>query len=249
MSLSKASVGEITKKQYHYKLKSYVWVFNSLILLQLMAILFSLGGSMSSGWGQDEFYLEINYYSADIMIAFTMLWAFIISNQIISNKRNEFVFINSQLSHHLSDATFLFTTSFLGGITATLSGFLLKVLTYFFVDSSKNILTGLMSGPKYFIIGMLATILFVFLFSALGYIVGMLIKLNKLFTFLLPVVFIGLLFIANKYGESNFMLSLFNFYFKETVFGIFVLKIILTSFLLFLGAFMISKRWGAVNNV
>src|SRR5690625_6453861 len=107
------------------------------------------------------------------------------------------------------------------GITSTLSWFLLKVLTYFLVDPSKNILTGLVSGPKYFVIGMLATILFVFLFSALGYIIGMLIKLNKLFIFVLPVLFVGLLFIANKYGEGNFMFALFNFYFKENVFGIF----------------------------
>ena len=249
MSLSKASVGEITKKQYHYKLKSYVWVFNSLILLQLMAIVFSLGGTMSTGWWREEFHLQVNYYSADIMIAFTMLWAFIISIQIISSKRNEFMFINSQLSHHLSDAIFLCTTSVIGGITAAFSGFLLKVLTYFFVDSSKNILTGLVSGPKYFIIGMLATILFVFLFSALGYLIGMLIKLNKLFIFLLPVLFIGLLFIANQYGEGNFMFSLFNFYFKEAVFGIFIFKTILSAILLFLGAFMVSKSWGATNNV
>src|SRR5699024_11383722 len=94
----------------HYKLKSYVWVFNSLILLQLLAILFSLGGSMSTGWWREEFHLQANYYTADIMIAFTMLWAFIISIQIISIKKNEFMFINSQLSYNISESTFFFCT-------------------------------------------------------------------------------------------------------------------------------------------
>lgn len=242
MSLSKVNLGKIVKRQYQYKLRSYVWVFNSLILMQLLAILFSLGGPMSSGRSGDGFFLQINYYSADIIIAFTMLWAFIMAIQMLSIKDNEFMFINNKPSDHLSDVTFLLTTSVLGGITAMLSGFLLKVITYIFVDPTKIILTGLVSGPKFFIIGMLATMLFVFLFSALGYIVGTLVKLSKIFIFLLPILFIGLLFIANKYGENNFMFSLFNFYFKESVFSIFILKIIMTSTLLFLGAFMITKR-------
>lgn len=242
MSLSKVSLGDIVKKQYLYKLKANVWVFNSLILLQLLAILFSLGGiAGSSGSGGDGFYLQVQYYSADMAIVFTMLWAFIISIQIISNKESEFMFIMNKASNHLSDALFLLTTSIIGGITATLSGFLLKVIRYIFLESSE-IVTDLVSSPKNFMIGILATILFICLFSALGYIVGALVQLNKIFIFLVPILFIGLLFIANKYGEGNFMFSLFDFYFKESGFIIFMVKTIVTSALLFFGAFMISNR-------
>src|SRR5690625_956695 len=107
MSLSKVNLGKIVKRQYQYKLRSYVWVFNSLILMQLLAILFSLGGPMSSGRSGDGFFLQINYYSADIIIAFTMLWAFIMAIQMLSIKDNEFMFINNKPSDHLSDVTFL----------------------------------------------------------------------------------------------------------------------------------------------
>lgn len=240
MSLSKVSVGDIVKKQYLYKLKANVWVFNSLILLQVMAILFSLGGTGSSGRYSEGFSFQIDYYSADLMIYFTILWAFIISVQIISNKENEFMYIMNKSSNSLSDALFLLTTSIIGGITATLSGLLLKVIVYFFFDSSEIIM--LMSGPKYFMIGMVATILLIGLSSALGYIVGMLVKLNKIFVFLLPILFIGLLFIAENYGDKNFMVMLFNYYFKETDFIIFIVKSIITSALLFFGAFLISHR-------
>lgn len=242
MSLAKISLRGIVKKQYLYKLKANVWVFNSLILLQLLAILFSLGGIASSGRGGDGFFMQISYYSADAMIVFTMLWIFIISVQIISNKENEFMFIKNKSSHHLSDAIFLLTASIIGGVTAILSGFLLKVIRYLFFDATRIIWTDIVSGPKNFMIGLLATILFICLFSALGYLVGSLIQLNKIFIFLLPVLFIGLLFVANRYGESNFMFMLFDFYFKETMFLVFMLKAIITSALLFLGSFMISKR-------
>lgn len=42
MSLNKMSLGVIVKKQFQYKLKAYASVFSSLVVLQIIAILFHL---------------------------------------------------------------------------------------------------------------------------------------------------------------------------------------------------------------
>lgn len=240
MSLTKANLTNNIKKQYNYKLKSYAWVLNSLILMQILAILFSLGGISSSGGGGNGFSFNINYYSADMMIIFTMLWAFIIASQITSNKENEFMFVINQASHHFSDIAFMLTASVVGGITAILSGYLLKVVVSFYPKTI--LLTGSIPQLKYLLIGLLITIIYIFLFASLGYMTGTLIQFNKIFMFIIPVLFFGLLFIADKYGTGNFMFALFNFYAQETNVMIFALKAIVTSSVCFAGAFVISNR-------
>src|SRR5699024_440427 len=111
------------------KLKANVGLFSSLIILQIFGILFSLGGIGQRG---GSFY-TISYYTADYMIIFTMIWAFMIAIQLMSKDYRDldFTFVTNRLASHLANVLFLVTASIIGAITSLLSGYLSKVIVYF----------------------------------------------------------------------------------------------------------------------
>lgn len=246
MSLTTISMGSLVKKQYQFKLKSYVGLFNSLMVVQLLAIVFSFVGSGQSGgggsYGPD---VRISYYSADAVVYFTIMWAFISAILITTKayREDDFTFVTNRLSGNLSNILLLLSASVIGGVTAVLSGYLIKALIYYVFDFNQVI--GIGSGPSLqeFFIGLVATILTVFLFSSLGYLVGTLIQLHRTFVVVLPVVFFGLLIIAGKMTGVYSLFSISEFYFQESSFWLFFFKIIITATLLFSGAALMSNRW------
>lgn len=247
MSLSKVSLGDIVKKQYQLKLKSYIGFWGSLIVLQLVAILFSLSSIGNGISGGSYLELSMDYYTADYVVIFTMIWAFIISSQIMSreNREGDYTFVTNRLASNLSNIVFLFTVSVISGILAILSGFLLKVMIRFLLNYSHILGTGIASDLKVFLKGMMATILYIFVVSALGYLVGALIQLSKLFIALLPVLFLGLIFISARAGSAdqwNIFSWVFKFYFQEPIFLLFFMKMVITSGLIFLGAILLTNR-------
>ena len=75
MYLAEVNTWDVVRKQYRYKLKSYMGVFTSLIVIQILAILFSFNGTgMSSGGGLQSFTYSVNYYSGSMIPIFTMIW-------------------------------------------------------------------------------------------------------------------------------------------------------------------------------
>ena len=132
MSLSRASLMEVVKKQYLFKLKSFIQVFMTLVVLQLLAMLFSFNGVGMMGSSNASVEMDIQYYSADIVVVFTMLWAFITAILITTKayRNDDFAFVTNRLSSNLSNMLFLLTASILGGILAILSSYLMKVMMY-----------------------------------------------------------------------------------------------------------------------
>lgn len=247
MSLSKVSLGDIVKKQYRFKLKSYIKFWGSLIVLQLVAVLFSLSGIGSGISGRSNLELSMDYYTADYVVVFTMIWGFIISSQIMSreNREDDYTFVTNRLASNLSNIVFLLTVSIVSGILAILSGFLLKVIIRFLSKHGHILGAGIASDLQTFLKGMMATILYIFVVSALGYLVGALIQRSKLFIVLLPALFFGLVFVSSKAGEigqSNIFSWIFQFYFQESVFLLFFMKMIITSGLIFLCAILLTNR-------
>lgn len=247
MSLSKVSLGSIVKKLYQFKLRSNIGFFSSLIILQIVAILFSLGGVGQSGRSSTHLELNVHYYSADFVVVFTMIWAFIISIQTMSKEKKEtdYLFVTNGIATNLSNVIFLLTVSIISGILAILSGFLLKVVAHFMLDYRLNIGTVIVSDLQLLSKGIMATILFIFIASALGYLVGTLVQLSKIFIVLLPVFLIGIVFISARFGmdgQWNMIGWIFQFYFQESIFLFFFMKSIVTSGLIFLCAILISDR-------
>lgn len=245
MSLTDPSLAAVVRKQIQFKMKSCIGMFSTLVILQLLALLFSLGGSGMLGGSRSMISYEINYYSIDILVVFTILWAFI--NAILiktkAYREDDFAFVTNRMSSNLSNIVFLFIGSIVGGITATLSGYLLRIAIYFLFDDNQQVIY---SSTGYnlmeLLVGTIAMILLIFLFSSLGYIIGTLVHLHKAFTYIVPVVILGFIFLVEVSTEFHVLMEIGKFYFGEDSFWLFGGKAIITLALFFAGSMMISNR-------
>lgn len=243
MSLSTANLLEIVKKQYTYKLKAHSGVFTTLVVIQLLGLLFSLTGVSSFGSGSENHSLSVTYYSADIVIVFTMLWAF--SSAILvttkAYRNDDFAFVANRLSSNLSNILFLVAASLMGGMTALLSRFLLAVFLYYVLGLQFSEGSHFFATAGELVMGFVATCLYILLFSALGYLAGMLVQVSKLFVVLLPAAFIGNLILGARMG-SNEGNAVFEFIFSESSYILFLVKVIVTFGLSFLIAGAVFNR-------
>ena len=82
------------------------------------------------GVGGANLNIEVKYYSADLVIIFTMLWSFITAITIHTKpyRNHDFTFVTNRMSSSLSNILFLLTASIIGSITAVLAGNLVNVL-------------------------------------------------------------------------------------------------------------------------
>lgn len=133
MSLTETSALTVVKTQYHYKTKAHAGLFFTLIAVQLLAFLLSLNGvGGSSGGSSQGIFYTIKYITGDMIIVFTLIWAFSIGISMANNGfKTDFTFVSNRLSSHLSSLAFLLTAAVIGGVTATLCGLLLRVVLFF----------------------------------------------------------------------------------------------------------------------
>lgn len=244
MSLTKVSLVSIVKKQFQFKCRSYSGMFISLVALQLLAILFSVIGGNGYGAGSNNLDINITYTSADNVIGFTMIWAFISAILITTKvyREDDFTFVTNRLSNNLANLAFLFTCSVIGGVTAYLSGFLVRIIIRFTANITLFPGNELSSTLKESLAGFSAIILYLLLFTMLGYLVGTIVQFHRIFVIVLPVAFISMIILSENLGNKNILLKLFEFYFQESSITLFILKIVITAVLLFTGATILSDR-------
>jgi hypothetical protein len=244
MYLAEVKLFDIMKKQFLYKLKAYLSVFSSLLIIQTVGMLLSLNGSGTMGMGSSNGYsLNISYYTGDIIIIFTMIWSFI-SAIIITTKayrNDDFVFVANRFSSNLSNVCFLVFASIVGGVTAMLSGIFLKVVIYFILDDG-NVMGTIISFQE-LLLGMIVSFFYVLLVASLGYLIGILVQISKWFSVLLPAVFFGYLFVSiNKNDEAPIISETVTFFVEETSLLFFLLKVIVTASILFFGASALGNK-------
>src|SRR5699024_6507193 len=109
MSLTHPHLFSLVKKQYQYKLKAFIGVFSSIVIVQLIAMLFSVNGGRGSGGGPGELYIDIDYFSYNTVIGFTMITILINAIHITTKtfKEDGFIFTANRLSANLSNIVFL----------------------------------------------------------------------------------------------------------------------------------------------
>lgn len=237
MSFVQMNKSEVVKKQYFYKLKAYKGSYSSLMIIQMIGLLFSLM-SIVSGGGTSSGNFDYNYqvYSTDVAVGFTLLWAFITGMTITSQnyRYDDFSFVTNRQTSNMSNALYLLTISAIGGITAGLLGFVFRLLHPIFFS------TEILATPytlSNLVIGMAASTLYCAFFTSLGYLAGMIMQFNKAFKYILPIVFLGLWF-----GFGEFMLPIFKMYFLETSLLLFFVKTAVMFSLCLLLASGISNR-------
>ncbi|MBP2243308.1 hypothetical protein J2Z40_003924 [Cytobacillus eiseniae] len=241
MSLTTVNLLNNIKKLYLFKLKANIDSFSSLIGIQLLALLFSLGGVTTIGSFSSNLHIDIKYYSADLVIVFTMIWSFVTAITITTKpyRNHDFSFVTNRLTSSVANILFLFTASMLGGITAMLSGNLLKIAITLLLDEPLYLIHG---GVGEIAIGAVAAILYIFGISAIGYFIGALVQVSKLFILLLPILLIGSLYFDGMLQRDPIITDFFKFFLFEASFLIFIVKALLTSVLFFLASIVILNR-------
>lgn len=245
MSLCKPTLASVVKKQFRYKVKAYIDSFISLIFIQLLALFFSFNGTGMMGTGNGTIHISIRYFNADIVIAFTLVWAFITAIIVTTKayRNDDYLFVANGLSSHLANVLFLLAASLYAGVTAMTSSSLLKVLILLFssneiYSSSVNDLASI--GEL--LIGIVATTLYVFLFCAIGYFIGMLVQTFRLFIIIIPVLIFGDIFFHARMDEMSVTISFFEQIFTEPSFFLFLIKVLVVTVGLFFLSFPISNR-------
>jgi hypothetical protein len=243
MSLTSVNMTRVVKWQYLFKLKANIDAFSSLVGIQVIALLFSLGGTNGFGSSSSYFTLTVSSYSADIVIAFTMIWAFVTAITITTRPyRNfDFTFVTNRLSSSLSNVLFLITASLLGGVTAILSGFLVRIAGYFLLGQtlySSELAVGEL------VLGILAASLYIFMASGFGYLFGTLAQVSKAFIIVIPVLLIGFMFFDVALNPQPIEQQIYQFYFLESSFLLFFVKILATTALLFGASSILFNRMG-----
>lgn len=243
MYLTEVSMWEIVKKQFRFKLKSYRGVFSSLMVLQIIGILFSLNGDGMSGGGSQFFDYSMNIYSGNILFGFVMIWGFI--SAIILTTRayryDDYSFVSNRLISNLSNLLFLLAASFISGLTVILANHVVRLLVYFIQD--KELLDMAPLTFQQFFFGVVAITLYILLFAALGYLSGMLVQYSKVFVIVLPALIFGGLFVEGVLsGQPTLLPTLYEFFMGESSFIQFTLKALVTTGVAFGAAVLLSNR-------
>lgn len=244
MSLTEPNLFDIIKKQYAFKLRAFMGVFISLAATQLIGMLFSIGGVSSYGTSTNNMSVTVTYFSADMTIIFTFMWAFI-SGIIITTKApryDDFTFVSNRLSSNAANILFLGTASIIGGAAAMLAGFLPRVIAYFVSEGTYGVGSSLFEAPIELLIGIVSIIFYIFMFSSLGYLIGMIVQMNKAFVFILPAVIVGILVWDGVSRDGKVLSAIHKIIFAESSLTVFVLKTLILA-IVFLGtATALSNR-------
>ncbi|WP_394232072.1 hypothetical protein [Niallia oryzisoli] len=244
MSLSTVNTSKVVKQQYILKLKANFDAFSSLVWIQLLAILFSLGGVASQGFQSDGMSVSIKYFSADMVIAFTMIWGLVTAITITTKpyRYYDFSFVTNRVTSSLSNILYLCTASVIGGVTAVMAKGLLIIIGYFFLDFQ---LLDYYSQPFHvrdFLIGNIATVLYIIFICSIGYFIGALAQISKLFIAVIPVLFVGSMLLDGMMGREPIAMKILSFYFQESSFSLFVVKTLISTVLFFAASISILNR-------
>lgn len=232
----------ISKRQYFFKLKIGIRFFFSLSIVQLIAILFSLLGVSSCGFGTNGLNLKMNYISADVVILFSFIWALIASACLLNKAERDidFTFVSTRLTSNFSNMGLIITLCLFGSVTASLSENLIRVLYYFIYGTQKIAIEGFYTTLPYILISILCMTLYMILISSIGYFLGSLIQLNKAFIVLFLVILSAIMF--RIFSLTELTSSILNFYSAEKLPIMFILKSLITSAAFFSCAILISNR-------
>lgn len=239
MSLMKQlSFKEAVKRQFSFKLKAYHNLVGTLFLFQVIALFFSFYGQ-SSSITIDYITITNHTYTADIIIAFTLLWIFTVSFYMTNRASKDmmFSFITNKLSNHMANSLYMVTLSALGAITSVLLGVVVRIGMMFYHGFDNLFTYETLSFSQ-----LMLTIFIVFLYHILlfsfGYVIGETIQLHRTFTLLVPLLLFGFfIFTVNVFNEAY----LFTFYIMESNIWLFIIKIISSVLIFWLIAIRVGK--------
>lgn len=241
MSLTESGLLNVVRRQYYFKMKSYIGYFITLAAIQIISLLFTIGGMGSMQTSSQGASFVVKFYSGDMITGLSIFWVGLLALIITSTNylNTDFMFVSNRLSSNLANIAFLVTASVIGGVTAILCGFLQKALIYVVVGSQAIIAQSPPSGLNEAIVGMIAAFFYTLLFSAIGYFLGKVTRIIKPLIILLPTLFFGLLMVEDR---RSIIIGPINFFTQESSLALFIMKITITTIFLYILSIVISNR-------
>ena len=239
MFLSNSSLMSVVLSQVRFKLNAYSGLVYSLIILQLIGLLFSTGWS-SSGTSINNISINLNTSSIDSGFIFVSLLAISVGNLITTRayRYDDFSFVATRLSSNIANSIVLLIFSCYVGITTYFSVYLMRI---FFTFYSNNVFVEgptILDDPMNSLLTVLAMIIFLWMFSSIGYIAGTLFQLHKLLFFGVIVIILMLMMTGTWIGISE------TIFVENSSLLILTSKIIGITLLIFAISTAISNRLG-----
>lgn len=236
MFLSNSSLTNVVLSQVKFKLNAYSGLIYSLIILQIFGILLASGAG-SSGTSINNTSISLNRTSIELGFLLVAFLAFSVGNLITTKayRYDDFSYVATRLSSNLANIIVLLVFSVFAGITTYLSGYILRILMFFFetefVDSPS-----IFENPLGTLSIILAMIFILWMFSSVGYLAGTLFQKHKLLFFGVLIAFVVLLI-------SEIWANAYVYIFMENAsLLIFTSKIIGITIVLFSLSIVISNR-------
>lgn len=247
MYLTEPRLIDVVKQQVRYKFNAYTSVFNSLLIMQIIGIIFGFGmtGNIHSLYGHSEaVFISRENFTGDMPVFFTLIWAFT-TGFILTTRdyRNEaFSFVSTRLSHHLSSFIFIVITSCIAGLTMTFAGSIIKFSTYFrsatvFIEPND-----LFNTPVHFLIMIITAILYTILLASIGYVIGSFTQKSKFFIFLIVIGLTVLPMLQFNWNIGLLINYMVEFFGTETSLFVFLMKVSATVLILFTTSVAVTNK-------
>ncbi|RPF53379.1 hypothetical protein [Aquisalibacillus elongatus] len=238
MSLNSPSLKSTVIKQSKYKWMSYKSAFQSLIVVQIISILFTLLGAASGTSSFGLLQLHITYSTGDVILFFTFIWAFF-TGLSIDRKENRLadqIFVTNQVSRHLANIVFLILINLVGMVTLVMAGFAIKLIIFWYKGPDQFLLLSSYSTSELLLVlGMV--FLYLTLLSSIGYAIGSIVRLSKVVKVVVITTGVALVFLGDeRVGQ------IISFYGSESSIVWFIGKVLVSSFLAFGLAYAIARQ-------
>ncbi|QCR30809.1 hypothetical protein [Lysinibacillus sp. SGAir0095] len=226
MSLNHKTFHQVVLMQAKWKIKAYSHALVPLLILQIfMGFINYGGGSGMSTIGNGTFSVKIHFYSLDVFLMATCLWAFITAFLIQTKGYRQFDLstVTTRATGSISNTIVLIVYSFIGAIIVFMSLYILVALIHLFKGISMVPDVSLFNFMHFFI-----AFLVLLLAASSGYFLSSLFNLSKIIggVFILVLVY----FFFRVLDEQ--LLTILKFYF-EAGYSLFMVKAILTAGILF----------------
>jgi len=244
MSLTKNNLLTIAKKQYLYKLQGCSKFFLVMIIMQILGMIFSIGGLSGMSSTSDET-LTLKFLRNTTIQIFIFTVACGIGSAINLNLREakniDFTFVSNRISSNLSSIAILITYAIFGAITFPLSACFIRIVKYLLSGSSNIIERGFFITPEELLCSSGTAFLYILLFSSAAYFSTILVERSKAFIIVLLAIIVLL-------PRTKFAEDIINFFINENNFLMFMVKVLVTSIFFFLASILSSnnmevRRW------
>lgn len=241
MYLTEVTLFNVVKKQVKFKVKSYTGIFQSLVVLQLLGILFATIGTSSMSESDSFFSMTVEFYSSGIILGMTAFWLLINALLLTTTayREDDFTFVTNRLSRLWANIIFVIMLSVIGAVSSYLATNVLKV--YLFMQNKELIFidhVSITSG----IISLLGLVGYYILLGSIAYTVGSIVQRNKVLAIVLSTSFIAIGTLLLQFQLDDMIAQVLFFFTNETNFALFLIKISITSSLLFLLSWSMSRN-------